>query len=227
MFVVGVDGCRAGWVAFRVDVRTRATSVEIIDLTDVLKNRPEDLCALAIDIPIGLFERSRRCDQAARALLGQPRGCSVFSPPCRAALRTESYEQACTINEQRTGRKISRQAWGIAPKIRAVDKAISPINQKWAFEVHPEVCFWQLNGGRPMIFGKKTATGREERLALLRRHFLDIDGHLVRRDSGVAADDLLDAAAAAWTALRVHNGTAEQVCNPEWDGQRLAATIWF
>jgi hypothetical protein len=32
MFVAGVDGCRAGWVCFKVEVTSLATSVEIIDL---------------------------------------------------------------------------------------------------------------------------------------------------------------------------------------------------
>jgi predicted RNase H-like nuclease len=163
MYVAGVDGCRAGWVAFRIDLASRATAVEFIDLPAVLKNRPEDLRAMAIDIPIGLLDRSRRCDLAARALLGHPRWCSVFSPPCRAALQADTYEQACAANHRHTGRKISRQAWEIASKIRAVDDAISCADQEWAFEVHPEVCFWAMNGRRPMAHSKKTAAGHEER----------------------------------------------------------------
>lgn len=227
MYVAGFDGCRIGWVSFRVDLASRATMVEIIDLPALLRNRPEDLCAMAIDIPIGLFDRARECDRAARVLLGQPRGCSVFSPPCRAALQAKTYEQACAMNEERTGRRISVQAWGIAPKIGSVDEAISPATQKWVFEVHPEVSFAAMNDRTPLVHGKKTAAGREERLALLRRHFPEIDAHLVRRETGVAADDLLDAAAAAWTALRWHSGTVEQVCTPEVDERGLATTIWF
>jgi predicted RNase H-like nuclease len=26
---------------------------------------------------------------------------------------------------------------------------MTPERQEWAFEVHPEVCFWALNGERP------------------------------------------------------------------------------
>lgn len=227
MKVAGVDGCRAGWVAVNVDLASRATAVEIIDLPAILMNRPEGLCAVAIDIPIGLFDGPRQCDQAARALLGQPRGCSVFSPPCRTALQTNTYEQACAANELRTGREISRQAWGIAPKIRIVDEAISPAAQSWAFEVHPEICFWAMANRTPMVHRKKSAAGREERLALLRQHFPEIDVHRTRRDTGVAVDDLLDAAAAAWTALRWHSGTVQQVCAPEVDVRGLKTTIWY
>jgi hypothetical protein len=32
MFVAGVDGCHAGWIAFKVELPPRATSVEVIDL---------------------------------------------------------------------------------------------------------------------------------------------------------------------------------------------------
>lgn len=112
-------------------------------------------CAIAIDIPIGVLERSCQCDQTMRSLLGQQRGCSVFSPPCRAALQANTYEQGCTANELCTGRRLSRQAWGIARKIRAVDEAISPAAQYWVFEAHPEVSFWALNDRRSMVYRGK------------------------------------------------------------------------
>ena len=53
MFVVGVDGCRAGWVAFEVEVPSLITSVNVVDLPAWLRERPLDLACLAIDIPIG------------------------------------------------------------------------------------------------------------------------------------------------------------------------------
>lgn len=90
---------------------------------------------LAIDIPIGLLDGTRACDTAARKLLGQPRGSSVFPSPCRAAIQVASYGDACDANELRTGRKLSRQTWGIAPKIKQVDDAMTTACQDWAFEV--------------------------------------------------------------------------------------------
>ena len=56
MFVAGVDGCRGGWVAFKVEVPSLITSVESVDVPKLLKSRPNDLLGLAIDIPIGLFD---------------------------------------------------------------------------------------------------------------------------------------------------------------------------
>jgi predicted RNase H-like nuclease len=227
VFVSGVDGCRAGWVWFKVEVVSLATSVEVVDLPKLLSNRPSDLACLGIDIPIGLLDAPRACDKAARKLLGQPRGSSVFPAPCRAAVQAATYEEASAINRQKTRRGLSQQAWGISPKIRQVDDAIRPDCQQWAFEVHPEVCFWTLNQRRPMTHNKKTKDGAAERIVALRPIFPEIERHLAKRPPRVGTDDLLDAAAAAWTALRWHQGEAACVCPPECDEKELAITIWY
>lgn len=227
MFVSGVDGCRAGWVAFKVDLPAHTTSVEVVDLPAWLRERPPDLACVGIDIPIGLLESPRACDKAARKLLGRPRGSSVFPAPCRAALGTQTYPEANSINRQKTTRGLSQQAWGIIPKIKQVEHAIAPESQRWAFEVHPEVCFWALAGARPMAYGKKTKAGVSERLDLLRPVFPDIECYLQNRRANVGRDDLLDAAVAAWTALRLWKGEARQVCEPERDTKGLEATIWY
>ena len=222
MLVAGVDGCRGGWIAFKVDLPAQATSVEVVDLPAWLRDRPPDLACIGIDIPIGLLNGSRTCDKAARKLLGQPRGSSVFPAPCRPALGVQTYAEASSINRQRTTRGLSQQAWGIAPKIKQVDDAITSDCQRWAFEVHPEVCFWTLNQHRPMKYNKKTKEGTAERVVLLRRVFPQVEIYLVNRPRAVGADDLLDAAAAAWTALRWHRNEAECVCTPEHDENGLA-----
>jgi predicted RNase H-like nuclease len=150
MFVAGVDGCRGGWIAFRVDLSAHVISLEVVDLPAWLRERPLNLACVGIDIPIGLFERPRGCDKAARKLLSQPRGSSVFRPPCRAALGAQTYAEASSINRQKAMKGLSQQGWGIAPKIKQVDDAITSDSQRWAFEVHPEVCFWALNHHRPV-----------------------------------------------------------------------------
>lgn len=227
MFVAGVDGCRAGWVAFKVEVLSFTMSVEVVDLPAWLRERPPDLACLGIDIPIGLLDGSRVCDKAARKLLGQSRGTSVFAAPCRAALSAKTHATASATNLRITGRGLSQQAWGIAPKIKQVDDAITPGCQRWAFEVHPEVCFWALNQHRPMAHNKKTKEGTAARVVLLRRVFPQVETHLANRPRAVGADDLLDAAAAAWTALRWHRNEAECVCTPEHDEKGLAVTIHY
>jgi predicted RNase H-like nuclease len=66
-----------------------------------------------------------------------------------------------------------------------------------------------------------------ERIAVLRRVFPEIETHLANRPACVGADDLLDAAAAAWTALRWHRNEAKCVCTPELDDRGLATTIYY
>jgi predicted RNase H-like nuclease len=227
MFVAGVDGCRGGWVAFKVAVPDLSTTVELIDLPTVLKNKPDDLAILAIDIPIGLLDRPRRCDIEARERLGWPRRASVFPAPCRAALTAKNHAEASAINRQKTGRGLSQQAFHIGSKIKQVDDVITPECQQWAFEVHPEVCFWALNQHRSMVHNKKTKEGAAERIAVLSPVFPDIERHLANRPPQVGSDDLLDAAAAAWTALRRHQSEAVPVCTPERDEKGLSVAIFY
>jgi predicted RNase H-like nuclease len=227
MFVAGLDGCRAGWIRFAVEVSSLVTSVGVVDLVDVIRSRPPELACIGIDIPIGLLNGSRACDKAARKLLGQPRGTSVFAAPCRAALQATTHVAASQINRDKTGRGLSQQAFGIIPKIKEVDDAITPECQRWVFEVHPEVCFWALNQHRPMKYNKKKKDGAAERIAVLRPIFPEIERHLAIRAPRVGADDLLDAAAAAWTALRWHRNEAECVCMPENDEKGLEVTIYY
>jgi predicted RNase H-like nuclease len=63
-----------------------------------------------------------------------------------------------------------------------------------------------------MAYRKKIEAGVNERLDLLRPVFPEIDCHLQDCPSGVGKDDLLDAAAAAWTALRLWKGQARRIC---------------
>jgi hypothetical protein len=48
MFVAGVDGCHApeGWVAFKVELPSLATLVEVFALPSWLRNRPGELTYL-------------------------------------------------------------------------------------------------------------------------------------------------------------------------------------
>jgi predicted RNase H-like nuclease len=92
-------------------------------------------------------------------------------------------------------------------------------------EVHPEVSFRAMNGGQALDYGKKSAGGALERTELLRRHGIE----LIRLDAAAAAalDDVLDAAAAAWSAARVANGQANSLPDPPQllDGRLVA--IWY
>jgi len=78
-----------------------------------------------------------------------------------------------------------------------------------------------------MARGKKTKAGVVERLDLLRSVLPEIEHHLQNRPASVGKDDLLDAASAAWTALRMRRGEARRVCEPERDANGLETTIWY
>ena len=78
-----------------------------------------------------------------------------------------------------------------------------------------------------MAHNKKTKEGTAERITLLRHPFAQIERDLANRPSGVGANDLLDAAAAAWSALRWHRNEVESVCMTEIDEVGLAVTIYY
>lgn len=228
LYVTGADGCAAGWVCFKVDTCTLATTVEIIaDISARLGDRPKDIAVLAIDVPIGLLDGPRRCDRSARKLLGFPRCTSVFSPPCRGALSQSDYAHASQTNLTRTLRRLTIQAWAITPKIKHLDDVIRPEHQAWVYEVHPEVSFWCLNNCTPMAHSKSRVVGRVERLSLLKRQFPEIERHVSERPNGVRIDDLLDAAVAAWSGMRIWQGMAESVCIAERDAKGLAVSIHY
>lgn len=78
---------------------------------------------ILIDIPIGLkngVHGERLSDLGARRIL-KARKSSIFPIPCREAVYVGSYTKACEVNEKITGKRISKQAWNIVPKIRDVD----------------------------------------------------------------------------------------------------------
>lgn len=142
----------------------------------------------------------------ARTVLGQPRGTSVFSPPARRALRARTPDEAHDLNHS-TGSDapgLSLQARAIIPKIREVDEFITRSLQRRVVEVHPELCFYEMNQKRPVVEPKKTAAGRKRRIRLLegawRRKLSDL---IKARPRGVGRDDIIDAMAACWTAERV------------------------
>lgn len=163
-----------------------------------------ELATAAVDIPIGLASGGpRRADVEARRLLG-PRRSSVFPAPARSVLAATSYEEACALSRAASGKAISKQLFNILPKISEVDAVITPQRQRRLFEMCPELSLTVL-AGAPMNHAKTTAAGRVERLDALGAAFghAAIQRHLRSVPRGAKADDLLDALAGAWTAMRV------------------------
>lgn len=195
-----------------------------------LEPRP---AVLALDMPIGLLDQprpgGRDCDREARKILGRPRASSVFSPPARCVQDARSYAEV-------RGFGLTIESFHLMPKIRQVDRLMTPELQARVFEAHPELAF-QRALGRPLRHNKKTAEGREERFKALeteasgrfrrvRRQFEALRREVRRTQAG--DDDLLDAWVLASTAARIAGGLACVLpAQPPRDARGLRMEIWF
>jgi predicted RNase H-like nuclease len=235
MTFVGVDGCRAGWFTVKF-VDSSNWEINIFRSIRSLWNNCKESNLILIDMPIGLIEEGsheRVCDKEARRLLGRKRGSSIFPVPCRSAVYTDINE-ASKVNYEHTGRKLSRQALGILPKIRQVDQLLNSNNvtRLRIRETHPELYFWALNDRNPMVFSKKDRRGIRERKKIL--FSLDPKYELIfkyaeqaYRRKDVARDDILDALAAAVTASKGEKSLVSIPARPEIDSKGLPMEILF
>jgi len=211
---LGLDGCAAGWFAVfgcpgnwhRELVSDRHRLQELLSISSLS----------FVDIPIGLSdnEAARQCDRWLRKRLGRSFAACVFNPPARSTLAATFYTEACRLNQERTGKKISVQTWNLVPKIRQIDEILTECEflRDRVRESHPELLFQLLNGDRPLTHKKKTAAGQEERRQLLynaiaeRPNWDDIRASYRKKD--VATDDIFDATVLAYFAAKaIANGT--------------------
>jgi predicted RNase H-like nuclease len=219
--IVGVDGCSGGWIAASWRAPADICCRRVKTLADLFADTITPV-VVAVDVPIGLLERgARECDVAARHLLG-PRRSSVFTAPIRPMLDATSQDEASRVRHRIEGKGVSIQAWAIVPKIQEVDGLLrgNPGRREIIREVHPELCFFYLNGERPMSESKKKLAGRAERVSLLRTWCGEaIDRALAERAKlGCEADDIVDAFVALWTAERIQYGIAVSIpLIPTWD----------
>lgn len=214
----GLDGCRSGWVA----------AVALHRGTE-LRHFPDAAAALAwaegdtppvrltVDMPLGLPARHglRACDREARSLLGRRWMC-VFAPPDRelfglgfAAARELVWARRAA-DPDGAHPIATHETINITPKVAELDALIRvrPEREAWVAECHPELCFRTIAGHDLAL--KRTAQGAAARLELLAAIFPDAADRIAAapwRRSEVARDDLLDAYAALWSALRFAAGT--------------------
>lgn len=204
--VAGVDGCKRGWVAV-VLAGGRFLEARLLDGVEASFEELADVGRIAIDVPIGYGPRE--ADALARSLVG---GSSVFSIPEKEKFEVPFAE----------GGGISAQAYALGDRIRHVTALAA--NDSRLREVHPELCFTAMNDMRRLKFRKKSAGGAFERLGLLRKHGINIDPGTLGEAATVPLDDVLDAAASAWTAAR-----AKPVSLPDPPESRdgLSIAIWY
>jgi len=227
-FVAGMESCSYGWMAVTVEFDQEVLSEEHHLFSTVreafsLFPRPG---IFAVNVPIGLLDDSakggRECDRQARKVLGKPRGNSIFSPPSRSSLNCSTFEQARSSG-------LNRQSFAILPRVLEMDQIINPERQSWIKEAHPELSFYMMDGLRPTEERRKTSPGRKARVDLLMRFFHQVgegSTRFTRKD--VLPDDVLDAYAAAWTAMRVFKGEAGYIPeNPMCDSRGVEMAIWY
>jgi len=209
MRVAGVDGTKGGWVAVTLD-DGRIRSIQRVEGVET-RFADLDVNVIAIDVPIGFGPR--QADSQARATVG---GSTVFAIPAAEAFDGERYGP---------GLGISAQAFALGPRIRWASRLAE--TDRRLYEVHPEVCFWAMNGGRRLAHRKKSAGGILERVSLLEGHGLGIDFAMLGDAASAPFDDVLDAAACAWTAERIEGGRAVSLPDPPQEVGRLRMAIWY
>lgn len=209
MKTLGIDGCRAGWIAISLDEDN--AGYWLVESDQELKDYFKNFDRIFIDVPIGLTEDAhvRECDEELRSVLGPDYHSSVFNPPIRPALYAPTYAEASMTSYETTGKKISIQAWNISPNIRVVDQFLQDdkeLRQK-VYESHPELLFRILNGNNSILQKKATKKGLRHRLSLLEGQTKYADDFFREikeeyRRNQVDEDDIVDALSLALFALR-------------------------
>jgi predicted RNase H-like nuclease len=242
--VVGVDGCKAGWLAIKIASSFSWEMAVFREFVSLWANYHQAQVIL-VDIPLGLKAGGpgeRVCDQEARRRLGPKRGASVFPVPYRPTVHFFSeikvYQKVSQFNRRLAGKGLSRQTFNIIPRILEMDRFLleHPEARKVVRETHPEICFWAFNRGRPMAYSKTRKGEREkglvERLDLLQRFFppageiwTEAQGTFRHRE--VSRDDILDALVAAVTGL--YGGKALKTLPPcpQTDSQGIPMEIVY
>ncbi|WNM23531.1 DUF429 domain-containing protein [Demequina capsici] len=230
MTVLGLDGCKGGWVVAVADETGFldafvAPTIESAERAGIQK---WGATVMVVDIPIGIPDTGKRlADTEARKFI-KPRSSSVFSTPVRAALEAADYDVARAASIAATGgTSLSKQAWAIGDKILEVDQ-FARTAAMTVREGHPEVSFRAMSAA-PIEHYKKTLAGAALRASLLEGEGLDLGtGHDVLRTRGVDLDDFLDAGAMAWTARRVEQGLAASMpSTPEVFSDGWQSAIWY
>ena len=200
----------------------------------VVEARARRLLVVAVDMPAGLPGAERReADLEAHRLLGARRSSLFWTPPL-CVLDAAGHAEANRRSWDVTGRGISAQAFNLVPKIRELRDALAPDDfapdaRPRAVEVHPESSFVRL-AGEPMSASKRKPAGEQERLDVLAEAFPNIAEVAVSAPPPgpprPGLDDLLDAAAAAWTARRIVAGDADCLGAGEQDEAGYPMHIW-
>lgn len=212
---MGVDAAgRWGWVAVVADASGFVGAEVARSVAELIRRVEADgppLAVVGVDIPIGLVDAPvRTVDTLMRAHVG-PRRASVFAAPHPSIIEFDDHAEAVARLRGQGLPGISRQGFNLVPRIREV---AALAQGERIVEVFPESSFRAL-AGRHLEASKKSWAGMAERRRLLAEAQMPLEVPDRIGDAGkVPTDDVLDAAAVAWTAWRVATGTAERFTDP-------------
>lgn len=202
--MLGVDGWKSGWVGIALEDGRFAGGASAADLPSLLLLFPS-VVAVGIDIPIGFpTTEPRRADLGARTFVG-PRRSTVFPMLPRTVYETNSYVEASAECRKVWGKGLSQQSYALKAKILEVDGVAAGDDR--IFEGHPEVSFAAM-ASSPLEWPKRSWNGQLLRIRLLADHGIVLPDDL-GEVGGAPVDDLLDAAACAWSAERVCAGSSQ------------------
>lgn len=186
---------------------------------EILDEHPA-YASIVVNSPIGYVDQLdagfRRCDLAARALLGR-RALTIRRVPTRATL----VENGDARNEHLDAVSSMR-----LPVMKEVASGMSPYRQRQVYEGHPELSFYVLNLEAPLRFSKAKQSGRDERRDVLVEK---VRGSEKIADSNIAPTrHLLDAGALMFSARRVFLHAAKRLPEEaEWDSEGLRMEIVY
>ena len=248
--IVGVDGCKGGWIAVSQNGAGRTACRIHATFEALIASYPPD-AIIAVDMPIGLPDRIGRAGRGPEALARKhldERQSSVFAIPSRPAVNAatdsfttlekwyEDHRKASEVARETSDppRGVSIQAFALFPKIREIDALLRtrPELRARVIESHPEAAFWRLNGEHAMTLPKKVKgrvnpAGMVERQTLLAACGLDPAFLQERCPVGSGADDFLDACAMLLVAARYARGEARSFPEaPTTDSHDIPIAIW-
>ncbi|MDB4041972.1 DUF429 domain-containing protein [Methylophilaceae bacterium] len=226
--VIGIDGCKAGWIIAKT-LENESISFQIIKNLNDVYLEGINVSHIGIDIPLQLSHTGKRfAEIEARSLL-KNRACTIFTPPTLNALRAKNYMDACEVNFNECGKRISKQSWNLFPKIKEAQEFLDnkSINKLRVFEVHPELSFMAMNDMILVQASKKTDIGREIRIKLIQKFFPKFSFESVRNEykkNQALDDDILDSVSVLWSTQRIVDNIANFV--PK-DPKRIDMRIYF
>ena len=233
---VGVDGFLNSWCVCTISTENQI-NISTYSNIEKLMRAISPKSKIFIDIPIGLSSNSieRKIDQKLRDILPKGKKSSVFTAPCREAVRANNYIKAKELNCKIVSRSISIQSWNISNKIKEVDDFLIG-NKKKQFnlhESHRELCFVNLNDGISLKNNKKTKEGISERIIILNKYIEDSEDILEKnyhcyKKEKIKRDDILDSICLALSVKKwKQNGSKKITQIPEYDYEGLPFEIYY